>query len=270
MRDPVKISSRSNPGLRRFRLALEGRHKRLVLLEGVKLVREALEGPFRPLEALVSPVLSSRPGGKELLERLLSLSRPFRVLEAEERLFQGLSGVERSQGVLLLVERVPWTVEDVLGEGREGAFLLLLCGVQDPGNVGALVRSARAAGATGGMLLPGTADPLKPKALRASAGQALSFPVLRVESAGEALAFLRSRGIPLVGAQAGAPLSYRDAPWERPLALALGAEGAGLPEEIRAGADRLVSIPMERGVESLNLAVAGSLLLFEAARRRAE
>ncbi len=270
MRDPVKITSRHNPGLRRFRLALEGRNRGAVLLEGVKLVGEALEGALRPLEALVSPVLPSRPGGAELLERLLALPRPFRVLEAPERVFDGLSGVERSQGVLLLVERKTWEEEELLGEGRGKTFLLVLCGVQDPGNVGALVRSARAAGATGALLLPGTADPLKPKALRASAGQALSFPFLRMESDARALDFLRSRGIPLVGAHAEGGLSFREAPWRRPLALALGAEGAGLPVEIREAARRLVSIPMKGGVESLNLAVAGALLLFEAARGEGE
>jgi len=267
MRDPVKIASRSNPGLKRFRLALEGRSRGAVLLGGVKLVREALGGPLRPLEALISPVLPSRPGGPELLEILLGLPRPFRVLEAPGKVFDGLSGVERSQGVLLLVERPSWREEDLMGSAKGEAFLLLLCGVQDPGNVGALVRSACAAGATGALLLPGTADPLKPKALRASAGRALSFPFRKVESGRDALEFLASRGIPLTGALAGASLSFRDASWERPLALALGAEGAGLPEEILAGADRLVSIPMEGGVESLNLAVAGALLLFEAARR---
>ncbi len=270
MREPVKIRSRSNPGLKRFRLALEGRNRGAVLLEGVKLVGEALEGSWRPLEALVSPGLADRPGGGELLERLLAVPGPFRVLEAPERIFRGFSGVERAQGVLLLLERPVWKEEDLLGRGEEEVFLLVLCGVQDPGNVGALVRSASAAGATGAVLLPGTADPLKPKALRASAGQALSFPFLRVGSSGEALSFLETRGIPLRAAQAGSGPSFWDAPWELPLALAIGAEGGGLPREILSRAAGTVSIPMEGGVESLNLAVAGSLLLFEAARRRRE
>jgi len=262
MRVPESISSPANPALGEFRRAASGRPEGAVLVEGVRLCREvAASGRVRA--ALWSDALLARPGGPELRDRLLGLPGLVRLLEAPERLIARVSPVEACQGVLLLVERPSWRLEALL-QGRP--FLALLCGLQDPGNVGALVRSAEAAGATGVLVLPGSADPLGPKALRAGAGSALRLPWARLSGPEEAVQRLAAAGIALYASDAARGVDYRKVVYEAPLAFALGAEAAGVPAAILEAARSSVRIPMAGRVESLNVAVAGSLLLFEAAR----
>jgi TrmH family RNA methyltransferase len=177
-------------------------------------------------------------------------------------------------------------------------LLVVLAGVQDPGNVGTILRTAAAFGATGGATaasgVSGTANPYSPKALRASAGAALHFPILAGMSLAVLLAQLRVAGVRTLAtsvrggasgstsetaAQHDAPLQEERsamqpllAPWEidwcQPVALLVGNEGAGLPEEVERSADARIRIPMASGVESLNAAAAAAVVFYEAARQR--
>jgi TrmH family RNA methyltransferase len=146
---------------------------------------------------------------------------------------------------------------------------LLLAGLQDPGNVGTLIRSAEAFAATGSLLLPGTASPWSPKALRASAGSAFRVPTIHASEA-EALDLFARHNISAIAAVARAGTPVSEAPLARPCALLIGNEGAGLSETLLAAAAHRITIPMPGNVESLNAAIAGSLLLYEASRQRAE
>jgi RNA methyltransferase, TrmH family len=151
--------------------------------------------------------------------------------------------------------------------------VVVLAAVQDPGNIGTIMRSAEAFGATGVMTTRGSADPWSPKALRASAGSGLRCPVLRGMAIPVLLAQLRVAGVKIVaasshsaavtGARADATADLRGA-----VAIFIGNEGGGLPREIEHAADARVSIPMSAAVESLNAGVAASLVLYEAARQR--
>jgi TrmH family RNA methyltransferase len=152
-------------------------------------------------------------------------------------------------------------------------LVVVMAAVQDPGNVGTIVRSAEAFGATGVVTTRGSADPWSPKGLRASAGSGLRFPVLRGMAIPVLLAQLRVAGVKIVAASshsAGVAAAGADAAADlrEAVAIFIGNEGAGLPAEIEHAADGRISIPMSAGVESLNAGVAASVVLYEAARQR--
>jgi TrmH family RNA methyltransferase len=322
---PAAITSRDNRWLKEFRLALRGglpTGSGFVGVEGVRLVEEALRSAC-PIEA----VLFSETGERHH-ERLAPLiDRPeiaIPILRTTDRLFEGVADTEHPQGVAALVKPRVASFDDLLRtpESACSPLLVVLAGVQDPGNVGTILRTASAFGATGAVTAAsgqsGTASPFSPKALRASAGAALHLPILAGMSLPILLTQLRVANVrtlaasvhdpSLVAAQHAAPLQGdtaprasasqsdrqrgRDAqpvgaphaepqlgeitsplaPWEvdwcEPVALLVGNEGAGLPEEVERSADARIRIPMAGGTESLNAAAAAAVLFYEAARQR--
>lgn len=184
-----------------------------------------------------------------------------RVVVVVDSVFQKLSDTESSQGVIALVNPPSWTLERVLS-GQ--SLVILLDGVQDPGNAGAIVRAAEAFGATGALFLKGTASPFHPKTLRASAGSLFRLPF--VHNFGTEKAELELAGIDRYAAMPRAAVSLDKADLRRRCAIAIGSEGRGVSESMRSGAIGL-SIPTS-GVESLNAAVAAGVVLYEARRQR--
>jgi len=294
---PATITSRDNRWLKEFRLALKGglpTESGFVGVEGVRLVEEALRSAC-PIEA----VLFSETGERHH-ERLAPLiDRPeiaIPILRTTDRLFGGVADTEHPQGVAALVKPRIASFDDLLrvSEGICSPLLVVLAGVQDPGNVGTILRTASAFGATGAVTAAsgqsGTASPFSPKALRASAGAALHLPVLAGMSLPILLTQLRVANVRTLaavvgvrfsasqpaGAQQAAPLLGEIAPplapwevdWCEPVALLVGNEGAGLPEEVERSADARIRIPMSSGIESLNAAAAAAVLFYEAARQR--
>ena len=293
---PATITSRDNRWLKEFRLALRGglpTESGFVGVEGARLVEEALRSAC-PIEA----VLFSESGERHR-ERLAPLiDRPeiaIPILRTTDRLFEGVADTEHPQGVAALVKPRAASFDDLLRipESACSPLLVVLAGVQDPGNVGTILRTASAFGATGAVTAAsgqsGTASPFSPKALRASAGAALHLPILAGMSLPILLTQLRVANVrtlasvahasdsSLVVAQHAAPESPVSevpplAPWEvdwcEPVALLVGNEGAGLPEEVERSADARIRIPMSSGIESLNAAAAAAVLFYEAARQR--
>jgi TrmH family RNA methyltransferase len=295
---PGVLTSRDNRWLKSFRMALRGglpTESGSVGVEGVRLVEEAL-GSGCPIEA----VLFSESGERHH-ERLAPLiDRPeiaFPTLRTTDRLFEGLADTEHPQGVAALVHPRVTTFDELLLTPASACspLLVVLAGVQDPGNVGTILRTAAAFGATGAVTAAsgqsGTASPFSPKALRASAGAALHLPILPGMSLPILLTQLKIANVrtlassaheaarlssPIVGAQHAAPQSTTIGPllspwevdWCEPVALLVGNEGAGLPEEVERSADARIRIPMASGIESLNAAAAAAVLFYEAARQR--
>lgn len=237
----------------RFR-AREG----LVLVEGIRCAGEFLQAGL-PLEirfALLSPRVTGTPVGEELRASLRSRRIPYEEIDDEE--MKGVSATESAQGILLVVREpsFPWPP----WEAGEASRLLLLDGVQDPGNVGTLIRAARAFGIDGVLVLPGTADPWNPKAVRSAAGASAHLPVVSVDWP-RARDWLDRQGLPVLVAEAEGE-DVRGLQGVDAWALVLGNEGSGVRREILEGAKRVLAIPMAKEVDSLNVAVAGGILLF--------
>jgi TrmH family RNA methyltransferase len=277
---PAVITSRDNRWLKRYRSALAGEHSgnEIVGVEGVRMVEAAL-GSGLPVESL----LVSKSGERHLSRLAPLLASGLQILRTTDRLFAGVADTQTPQGVAAIVRTKSATIEEVL---RGLALVVVLVGVQDPGNVGTILRAAEAFGATGAATGAGTANPLSPKALRASAGSALRLPILRSTSSAILLAQLRVSKVKLYAAvpdcnphdgdRRDATTALKrpwEADWKSPVALLIGNEGAGLPEEIVRSCDARVTIPQRKskepmGVESLNAAMAGTVLLYEAMRQR--
>jgi RNA methyltransferase, TrmH family len=276
------ITSRDNRWLKLFRLTLRGglaTENGSVGVEGVRLVEEALRST-----AAVEAVLFSEAGERhrERLAPLISRGEmAFPVLRTTDRLFEGIADTEHPQGVAALVRPRQVSVEDLLvtPEGKCSPLVVVLAGVQDPGNVGTILRTAAAFGATGAVAASagqgGTASPFSPKALRASAGAALHLPVMEGMSLAILMTHFRLQKVKTVAScvhdgtlGASAPVCPWEVDWCEPTALLVGNEGAGLPEEVMHSADERIHIPMATKVESLNAAAAAAVLFYEAYRQR--
>src|SRR5688572_30663942 len=189
------IRSRSNAVVRRFRALKERSAGDLALLEGTKLLEEALAAGARITEVAASPRAGRTPRGRALLQALHE--RRVAVTLMDEDVLGSVSEAETSQGIVALARRPSFVEEAMLG-GR--ALVLVAVGIQNPGNVGALLRAAEAAGATGAYLTEGCADPFSWKALRGSMGSAFRLPHFRRVGARETLDRLTARGIAAVAA----------------------------------------------------------------------
>ena len=279
------ITSRDNRWLKEFRMALRGglpTESGSVGVEGARLVEEALRSGC-PVQA----VLFSESGERHH-ERLAPLiDRPeiaIPVLRTTDRLFEGIADTEHPQGVAALVRPRTATLDDLLHKPEQACspLLVVLAGVQDPGNVGTILRTASAFGATGAVTAAsgqsGTASPFSPKALRSSAGAALHLAILPGMSLPILLTQLSIAGVRTLASVAHERDSAAHdsdlvlAPWEvdwcEPVALLVGNEGAGLPAEVERSADARIRIPIASGIESLNAAAAAAVLFYEAARQR--
>jgi TrmH family RNA methyltransferase len=248
-------------------------------VEGVRLVEEALRSGCR-----IEAVLFSESGERHHQHLAPLIDRPeiaFPLLRTTDRLFEGLADTEHPQGVAALVQARTTTFDDLLRAPSSACapLLVVLAGVQDPGNVGTIIRTAAAFGATVAVTSAsgqsGTASPFSPKALRASAGAALHLPILPGMSLPILLTQLKIAGIrTLASCVHDSPGSEQPllSPWQvdwcEPVALLVGNEGAGLPEEVERSADVRIRIPMASGIDSLNAAAAAAILFYEAARQR--
>jgi TrmH family RNA methyltransferase len=277
---PAPLTSRDNRWLKLFRMALRGglpTESGSVGVEGARLVEEALSSGCR-----IEAVLFSESGQRHHPKLAPLIDRPelaFPILSTSDRLFDGIADTEHPQGVAALVVPRPAQLEDLFSVPANNCspLIVVLAGVQDPGNVGTILRTAAAFGATGAVTSAtgqsGSASPFSPKALRASAGAALHLPLVHGAALGILLAQFKLNSISTIAtcAHDDTPPSLA-APWEidwcQPIALLVGNEGAGLPEDIVHSADARIQIPMERRVESLNAAAAAAVLFYEAFRQR--
>jgi len=231
-------------------------------VEGVRLVEEALQAHVPLRGAVYSPGLEATPRGRALKAALRGTGVP--VLAVRAAALDELADTEHPQGVIAVVQPRRWTLEE-LRPGPRGV-ILVLDGVQDPGNVGTLWRTAFALGSDGLVALKGTAELTNPKVLRGSMGAAFRLPAVRCGD--EAfLSWAREAKASLLVADAGG-LPIGRGPRPGPVALAVGNEGVGVrPVLVRAAAE-LIAIPMREGAESLNVAVAAGILLWEVTRDR--
>ena len=228
----------------------------LFVAEGVRSVEELLRSGLPVRGALTAPQLATAPRGQHLRASLDAAG--VEVAEVSEKDFRSAAETESPQGVIAIGEIPKRTLQTL--EIGASCRVLVLDGIQDPGNVGTILRTAAALGASGTIALPGTVDLWNPKVIRSSMGAQFVHPVFHATPA-ELFAFLDHGSIELWCAdKGGEPLSAAAAP-ER-LAIALGNEGSGLSAEVRGAARRTVSLPIASAVESLNVAVAAGIILY--------
>jgi TrmH family RNA methyltransferase len=259
-----QISSRQNALVKRLRaLANDRGEDGEVLLDGAHLVEEALASNVELRVVFIAADAVNGPLGA-LAAR--AAARGARSIALTPGVTDAVSPVRSPTGILAIAVLRGQPLEMVLE--RRPSLLLLLDGVQDPGNVGAIVRAAEACGATGIVAGPGTADPFGWKALRGSMGSAFRMPIARVESLDAAIARARSSGVRIFATapRGGTPL--HQAQLTGASAVLVGGEGTGLAPSRIDLADEALTIPMRGGVESLNVSIAAALVLYEASRQR--
>jgi TrmH family RNA methyltransferase len=266
---PLRIvQSKQNPRLKQLKRAMaqplretDASGRVLAGIEGLNLLEEAVRAGLRIECVFVAE------GNERLLEGL-PLNKNAEILLLPKALLDSALTTEAPQPVAALVEPPDWTWAHLLGADRKTPLLVLvLAELQDPGNLGTILRSAEAFGADGAISLPGTVSAWNPKAVRASAGSVFRLPLLAA-SERTAMERLQEAGVKvwtttMRGAQ---PADVVDL--AGPVALLIGNEGNGVPAELAAMADGTLTIPCPGPVESLNAAVAASILLYEAARQR--
>jgi RNA methyltransferase, TrmH family len=259
------ITSSGNATIKSIR-ALRQRKERqrtgLFYAEGIRLVGEAVDLGVDIETCVVAPELLTSEYGRMTVER--ALERGIDCVEVSADVFRGLSLKEGPQGIAAVV-RQHW---EVLGETIPGNELcwIALAAVQDPGNLGTILRTSDAVGAAGVILIGDATDPYDPGAVRAGMGAVFSQRLVRA-STEELHAWKQRHGAKVVGTSDAASLDYRDAAYARPLILLMGSEREGLGGGEMTLCDEIVRIPMEGRGDSLNLAVATGVMLFEIARQ---
>ena len=260
-----EITSPANPLLKVFRRALaEGTTRDGCLaVEGPFLIEEALRA--KP-QATLHSVLVSDEGLERLRELVRHLPAKSEVARVSDRLFRQVAETQSPQGIAALVEVHRRSLHSILQ--APNALLLVACGLQDPGNLGTMMRSAQAFGASGVVTMTETVSPFNPKATRASAGAIFHLPVFVDEPPDALFKALRAAGVRIVATDRQSPSAISSADLRGPLAILIGQEAAGIPPEIEGEADLLLSIPIRPGMDSLNAATAASIFLYEVARQR--
>jgi len=259
------ITSPSNPAVRAARkLARPSARARMggqFLLEGPEGIREALAAGHVPVTVLGTERAAARHGG------VLNAARAAgsRVLLVAEPVLSGLAQTATPQGLLAVLPSVTRSLDGLPAAPR---LVCVLAEVRDPGNAGTVIRTADAFGADAVATTSGSVDPQSPKAARAAAGSLFHLPVVAGVPWTDLRAALRERHLLLVGADPHAPTTVQAAPLDEPVALVLGNEAHGLPAAVRDGLDLVVRVPLVGRAESLNLAAAAAVLLYEASRRR--
>ncbi len=256
------VAGRHNQRLKDLRLAFrraEPTSRGECAIEGVKLLEEALRSGQHVESVFFSE--SARPLAEKLLPQINGRTE---TLILPNALFNSIVPSDAPQGVAALLKMPVWSA-DLLLDRANGGPLVVAAGLQDPGNLGTILRSAEAFGAAGIFFTEGTVSPYNWKVLRASAGSIFRLPFQQILCA-ELLPFLRAKGVRLLATSShqGTPLPQIS--WKLPLAIFVGNEGAGLSRELAREMDETIAIPQSKQVESLNAGVAASIVLYEAAR----
>lgn len=233
--------------------------QRVFVVEGMKMCMEA---PKEDIQAMyVSESFLQAP---EHVQRIKDYS--YEVVA--DNVFKTISDTQTPQGILALVKMPEYSLEDLMGEGGKQPHLLILESIQDPGNLGTMIRTGEGAGVTGILMNKTTVDVFHPKTIRATMGSLFRVPFYVTDSLKETLEELKKKGVSLYAAHLKGEQSYDRPDYRKPCGFLIGNEGNGLTEETAECADAYIRIPMEGKVESLNAAIAATLLMYEVNRQR--
>lgn len=259
------LTSTANERIKHARRVREGKERGLIFIEGERLVEEAVAAStLRLITCFHTPEPSDRMFHN--IEQMRG-----EVFATADSVLASLSDTQHPQGIITIAERPSFSFDDLWARiGSNAPLLVAFDRVQDPGNFGTLVRTAEAAGSHGIIALAGCADAYSPKTLRSAMGSAFRLPIIADVSAEVLLAACAEHGVQVIAAAGAAVITHLEYDWNHPTLLLLGNEGRGVSEALLARCDAQVRIPLHAPVESLNVAAAGAVLLFEAARQRVQ
>lgn len=263
------IVSKQNALVRQARAVRDGKQRSLIFLEGLRLIEEATRAGMEIEVALLTERLAQQERGGNLLEEL-RLVCPRVALVAAEAL-DSISVAKTSPGIVALARKPAddrASFEQAMGDGASLPLIVIMHRTNNPANAGAMLRAAEAAGATGAIATAGATYLFAPKALRGAMGSSFRLPLWLNAPLTEAIEWCRARAIRTVSTSARAERLYTEIDWREARAVIMGPEAEGLTDEELALADEVMRIPMREPVESLNVAVALAVPLYEAYRQR--
>lgn len=260
------ITSRDNALLRLARAVRDGKNTEYIFVEGLRLCEEALRSALEIEAVIISEELLQK---QRMANAIATLDQAaHRSASVSEKLLESISYTKTPQGIVVLARRPDSSEKRLSSTLNNNALLVVLHQINNPVNVGAILRTAEAAGAGGVITTRNTSDPFSPKSLRGAMGSAFRLPIWSGLTYEKMIEWCRKRQIATICADAEAPLTHTEYDWTQATALILGPESTGLTEAETKSASQVVSIPMHGAVESLNVSVAAGILLFEAARQR--
>lgn len=263
----TEITSLQNPQIKHLRSLEKSKYRKQegkFVIEGIRMMEEALDADIGLDAIYYSPALLDTTRGKDLFERLSE--RMLKIYLLSDRLMKQVGFTETPQGIIAVASQLHFSLDILLKNANP--FFLLLDQIQDPGNLGTLIRTADAAGVSGVILTEGTVDLYNPKTIRATMGSLFHLPILAQQDGQDIIASLQREGIQVLAAALQTDTYFYEADFTRPTAVVIGNEGQGLSEEVLKAVDLKIKIPILGKAESLNAAVAGAILVYEGARHR--
>jgi len=262
----MKITSRDNSLLRQVRAVRDGKIDDLIFVEGWRLCEEASFSQLEIEAVIVSEELLRKEHAAAVIDEISTTAK--RTATVSEKLLESVSYTKTPQGIIVLARRPAASEARLTASLATDSLVVVLHQINNPVNVGAILRTAEAAGASGVITTANTSDPFSPKSLRGAMGSAFRLPIWTGPDYTAMIAWCRQHNLTTAGADVEATMPYTEIDWTKPTALLLGPESTGFTSEELAEADQTVSIPMKGAAESLNVSVAAGILLFEAARQR--
>jgi TrmH family RNA methyltransferase len=260
------LTSTENPKVKYFSTLKTNKPRRTTgkfMVEGIHLVSEAINAGLLD-RVIYSEKILEISEGKNLIGKIISSGIPNE--EANEKVIRHLSDVETPQGIIASVKPRAADIGNMFESSDP--LIVVACGIQDPGNLGTIIRTADAAGCSGIILTQGTVNPYNDKVIRASSGSIFHLNIVKIDDIIEVASALKRRGIRIISTVIGAEKEYYSINYNGPVAVMIGSESKGLPAEIERLSDVSVSIPMIGEAESLNAAVSCAIILYEALRQR--
>ncbi|MBB6218252.1 TrmH family RNA methyltransferase [Anaerosolibacter carboniphilus] len=234
------------------------------IIEGVRIIKDALENEKSLKKILFCDELYETAGGEELLEELMQ--REILLYKIPVQLFKELSDTQNPQGIMALVSMDTYSIEDILS--RDRGFYIILDRIQDPGNMGTIIRTADAAGADAIFITKGSVDLYNSKTIRSTMGSIFHLPILSTGNTSEIIALLKSQGVKIITTSLEGEKYYFEVDYREMCAIIVGNEANGVQQEDIMSSDILIKIPMLGKAESLNASVAASIVMYEVVRQR--
>ena len=235
----------------------------LYFVEGIRFVSDAIDNGQTIEKVIVSDKLEGLNGGKELIERVSALCE--NCFLVPEKIFKEISDTQTPQGILAVLKKRAFELEEVI---EQGSSVVILDSLQDPGNVGTIIRTADAAGISAVILSKGCVDLFSPKVLRSTMGSVFHMPIFEGLSIKETIDLFKQLGYKVIASHLDGTNNYYDEELTGKCAIIVGNEANGISQETAAMADKLVKIPMPGRAESLNASVAASIMIYEMVRQK--